>query len=240
VSTYTHTRQSWQNPAQPVTGPPMVWPDVDTVVVHYTASRDCPEGQPLEPYKAFLRAMQNDYTVNRGYSLGYSVSVSTVGESWEIRGVDIKPAATKGHNGHTYAILITVDGDAPASPSAVAEVRRLIADAERRAGRKLAIVGHGQLGATSCPGVGIRAQIQAGVFTPVPTPPAPPAPTPEDDPMFYLQSPTPGERPDLIWTAGKVYGIASVADAEMFIAAGAKRIKPSAAQYDELVATSRA
>lgn len=58
--------------------------------------------------------------------------------------------------------------------------------------------------------------------------------------MYYLESPTPGTRPDLIWTAGKVYGIASVADAEMFLAAGAKRIKPSAAQYDELVTTSRA
>ena len=179
--TYTHTRQSWQNPTQPVTGPPIVWPDVTTVVCHYTAAKDCPEGQPLEPYKPFLRAMQNDYTVNRGYSLGYSVAVSTVGQSWEIRGVDIKPAATKGYNDSTYAILITVDGDNPASPSAVAEVRRLIADAERRAGRKLAIVGHGQLGATSCPGVGLRAQIAAGVFTPIPTPPVPPAPTPEDD-----------------------------------------------------------
>lgn len=238
--TYTHTRQSWQNPAQPVTGPAIVWPDIDTVVVHYTASKDCPEGAPLEPYRAFMRAMQNDYTVNRGYSLGYSVAVSTVGESWEIRGVDIKPAATKGHNGHTYAILVTVDGDNPASPSAVTEVRRLVADAERRAGRQLTIVGHGQLGATSCPGVGIRAQIAAGVFRPVP-PPIPPTPTPtEDDPMFYVQSPTPGQRPDLIWTSGKVYGIASPADAEMFLAAGAKRIKPTPAQYDEIVDTSRA
>ena len=238
--TYTFTRQSWQNPAQPVTGPPIVWPDIDTVVIHYTAAKDCPEGEPLEPYEQFLRNMQASYLSTRGYSLGYSVAVSTVGQSWEIRGVDIKPAATKGYNGNTYAILITVDGDNPASPSAVAEVRRLIADAERRAGRKLAIVGHGQLGATSCPGVGLRAQIAAGVFTPIPTPPVPPAPTPEDDQMYYVQSPTPGQRPDLIWTAGKVYGIASVEDAEMFLAAGAKRIKPSAAQYDELVTTSRA
>ena len=181
MSPYTFTRQSWQNPAQPVTGPAINWATITTAVIHYTAAKDCPEGEPVEPYKQFLRAMQNDYTVNRGYSLGYSVAVSTVGQSWEIRGVDIKPAATKGYNGNTYAILVTVDGDQPASPSAVAEVRRLIADAERRAGRKLAIVGHGQLGATSCPGVGLRAQIAAGVFTPIPTPPVPPAPTPEDD-----------------------------------------------------------
>jgi hypothetical protein len=182
--------------------------------------------------------MQNDYTVNRGYSLGYSVAVSTVGDSWEIRGVDIKPAATKGYNDSTYAILLTVDGDNAASAAAVTEVRRLVADAERRAGRRLTIVGHGQLGATSCPGVGIRAQIAAGVFRPTPAP-IPPTPTPEDS-MYYLESPTPGTRPDLIWTAGKVYGIASIADAEMFLAAGAKRLKPSAAQFDEIVDTSRA
>ncbi len=182
MTIYTFTRQSWQNPAQPVIGPPIVWPDIDTVVIHYTASKNCPEGQPLEPYKQFLRAMQNDYTVNRGYSLGYSVAVSTVGQSFEIRGVDIKPAATKGYNGTTYAILITVDGDNPASSAAVAEVRRLIADAERRAGRTLMIKGHGELGATSCPGVGIRAQITAGVFRPLPVPPTP-TPTPEDTDM---------------------------------------------------------
>lgn len=238
MSTYTHTRSEWQSPTQPVVGPPMAWANVDTCVIHYTAAKDCPEGWPLEPYRAFLRSMQNDYTVNRGYSLGYSVAVSTVGESWEIRGVDIKPAATKNENGHTYAILLTVDGDAPASTAAVAEVRRLVADAELRAGRPLLIKGHGEFAATSCPGAGIRGQIAAGVFKPVQ--PEPPTPTPEDTDMYYMQSPTPGQRPDLIWTAGKVYGIASAADADMFIAAGAKRIKPTAAQYDEIVATSRA
>lgn len=180
--TYTFTRQSWQNPAQPVTGPAINWATITTVVIHYTASRDCPEGAPVEPYKQFLRNMQNDYTVNRGYSLGYSVAVSTVGQSWEIRGVDIKPAATKGYNDVTYAILVTVDGDNAASPAAVTEVRRLVADAERRAGRPLTIKGHGELGATSCPGVGIRAQITAGVFRPVPVPPTP-TPTPEDTDM---------------------------------------------------------
>jgi hypothetical protein len=181
VSPYTFTRQSWQNPTQPVTGPAINWATITTAVIHYTAAKDCPEGQPLEPYRAFLRAMQNDYAVNRGYSLGYSVAVSTVGQSWEIRGVDIKPAATKGYNDFTYAILLTVDGDQPASSAAVAEVRRLIADAERRAERTLMIKGHGELGATSCPGVGIRAQITAGVFRPLPVPPTPP--TPEDTDM---------------------------------------------------------
>ncbi len=182
MSPYTFTRQSWQNPAQPVTGPAINWATITTVVIHYTASRDCPEGAPVEPYKQFLRNMQADYLTSpvRGYSLGYSVAVSTVGQSWEIRGVDIKPAATRGYNDVTYAILVTVDGDNAASPAAVTEVRRLVADAERRAGRPLTIKGHGDLLPTSCPGVGIRAQITAGVFRPVPVPPTP---TPEDTDM---------------------------------------------------------
>jgi hypothetical protein len=178
---FTHPRESWQSPAQPVTGPPINWSTITTVVIHYTAARDCPEGDYPGVYAAFLRSMQADYLRNRGYSLGYSVAVSTVGESWEIRGDDIKPAATKGHNDTTYAILVTVDGDAPASPAAVAEVRRLIAAAEVLAGRPLAIKGHGELGATACPGAGLRAQIAAGTFRPV-TPPPPP--TPGDDMPF--------------------------------------------------------
>ena len=177
---FTHPRQSWQSPAQPVTGPPINWSTITTVVIHYTAARDCPEGDYPGVYAAFLRSMQADYLRNRGYSLGYSVAVSTVGESWEIRGDDIKPAATKGHNDTTYAILVTVDGDAPASPAAVAEVRRLIAAAEVLAGRPLRIVGHGELGSTSCPGAGLRAQIAAGTFRPVAPPPPP---NPGDDDM---------------------------------------------------------
>lgn len=178
----THPRTAWQSPAQPVTGPPIDWARVDTVVVHYTAAKDCPEGADRAAYGAFLRAMQNDYLTTRGYSLGYSVAVATVGESWQIRGADLKPAATKNHNDHTWAILLTVDADAPASPAAVAEVRRLVAEAERLAGRTLAIKGHGELGATACPGAGIRRQIAEGVFRPVPNPPPPP-PIPEDDDM---------------------------------------------------------
>jgi hypothetical protein len=175
------------SPALPVTGPPIDWSRIDTIVIHYTASKDCPEGDDRQAYGAFLRAMQRDYTTNRGYSLGYSVAVATVGESWGIRGDDLKPAATKDHNDHTFAILVTVDGDAEASPAAVVEVRRLVAEAEQRAGRTLKIVGHGELGATACPGAGLRRQIVADVFRPVaPPPPPPPSPSTEQHRMFVI------------------------------------------------------
>jgi hypothetical protein len=231
----THPRSAWVSPAQPVTGPPINWRRIDTVVIHYTAAADCPEGDDRSAYARFLRSLQASYLASRGYSLGYSVAVATVGESWAIRWTDIAPAATKGHNGHTFAILVTVDGDRPASSAAVAEVRRLVGMAATLAGRSLRIVGHGELGATACPGAGLRAQIAAGVFTPTSPPPIPE----DDDAMFYLTSPQPGTLPDLIWYAGKVYGISSVADAEQFLAAGAKRLTVSLAQYNEITETSR-
>lgn len=69
--------------------------------------------------------------------------------------------------------------------------------------------------------------------------PAPP-PTPEESTMYYLTSPKPGTLPDLIWTAGKVYGIASIKDAETFLASGAIKLAVSEAQYNEIVKWSRA
>lgn len=71
------------------------------------------------------------------------------------------------------------------------------------------------------------------------TRPLPPLP-PEDSTMYYLTSPKPGVLPDLIWTAGKVYGIASVKDAETFLASGAIKLAVSEAQYNEIVKWSRA
>lgn len=72
------------------------------------------------------------------------------------------------------------------------------------------------------------------------TRPTPPPPPPEDSTMYYLTSPKPGTLPDLIWTAGKVYGIASVKDAETFLASGAIKLSVSEAQYNEIVKWSRA
>lgn len=173
---FTYVRTLWQNPREPVTGPAIDWSKIDTVVVHYPGMLDSPEGDDVTRYGAWLRNLQRSYLSNRGYSLGYSCAVSTVGESWEIRGTDIRPAATKGHNEHTFAILISVDGDLPASDAAVNEVRRLVARAEQLAGRSLLIRGHGEFGATSCPGAGVRAQIAANAFYPLPVPPDPPEP----------------------------------------------------------------
>ncbi len=252
---FTHDRSSWQDPKVPVAGPAFIPTRVDSAIVHYTAADDLIDGDPGESaddLPAYLRAIQRDYVTSRGYSIGYNVAVDWLGGSWELRGTDFRCAANKGHNEHTFAILVLVDGNDMATPQAAAEIRRIVGELEALCRRELAIVGHGQLtnpnAATACPGSGLRAQIALGEFSPRWSPPVvvpppveipTPVPTPtEDDPMFYLTSPQPGTLPDLSWYAGKTYGISSVADAEQFLAVGAKRMYPSVAQFHEIVERS--
>jgi hypothetical protein len=194
-----HPRPEWVT-TEPVTGPPLPWPDIDTVVIHYTAAPNLIDGDPGERWEqipAYLRQIHHDYLTNRkpGYSIGYNVAVDARGDAWELRGFDIKAAATKGHNDHTWAILLLVDGQDPATPAAVATVNELYSQAEARAKRSLAVKGHRDFAATQCPGVGIYAQVRAGVFHPPivapPKPPLPPHPATGGD-MFIVKSQTKG------------------------------------------------
>lgn len=170
VATY-HPRESWQDPSYPVFGPLDDPFNNDKVVIHYTAADNLIDGDPgehAEDLPAYMRAMQKSYVLNRGYSLGYLFAVDWLGGVWQIRGWEYQSAANKGENETTWPILMLVDADDPATPEAVASVRALVAEAERRAGRPQAIVGHKDIGATACPGAGLYAQVKAGVFTPVP------------------------------------------------------------------------
>ena len=170
---FTHQREAWQDPRMPVTGPAFQPARVEAVVIHYTAADNLIDGDPGEHASnlpAYLRAMQRDYVTNRGYSVGYNVAVDWLGGSWEIRGVDFRCAANKGHNERTFAILVLVDGNDMATTQASAAIRRLVAEVEALCKRTLTIVGHGQLrdpnAATQCPGSGLRSQVALGEFSP--------------------------------------------------------------------------
>lgn len=182
---FTHPRAEWQDPKLPVVGPAIDWTRIDTAVPHYTAADNLIDGDPGEHANnlpGYLRAIQRDYQLNRGYSIGYNVAVDWLGGSWELRGDTIKCAANKGHNEHTFAILVLVDGNDMATEYAAAEIRRLIGEAETLARRELAITGHGQLQnpnhPTGCPGTGLRAQITLGEFSPRWVDPNRPVPPP--------------------------------------------------------------
>ena len=171
-----HPRVSWQDPSRPITGPANNLATIDTDVIHYTADDDLVDGDPGESADQlddYLRAIQRSYLTSRGYSIGYNWAVDWLGGVWELRGFDIRTAANKGHNGHTNTILVLVDGADPATHLAIGAVRAIIAESQRRTGRTHRIVGHGQLSgaATQCPGLGLRVQIAAGLFNPVPPPP---------------------------------------------------------------------
>jgi hypothetical protein len=205
--TVLHLREEWQDPAVPVVGPAFEW-DTHQEALHYTADDNLPDGDPGEPHTAipaYLRSIQRFYTTDRGYSIGYNWAVDQWGDIWQLRGWDFECAANKGHNAWTYAILMLVDGQDPATPEALRAARYIHAEAERLSGRIQTIRPHSQLksdgtvvpfpgGVTSCPGNGNRALmvvpggLQGGKFNwryapvSVPVPPPivvlPPQPVP--------------------------------------------------------------
>lgn len=166
-----HPRERWEDPNLPVDGPAPTLEQVDTFPLHYTAADNLIDGDPgehAEDLPAFLRAIQRDYEINRGYSIGYGFAVDWLGGVWELRGYDFKNAANRGWNHRTLPVLCLVDGADPLTDLALHSVRALYAEAQRRTGRELHLVGHRDIGATACPGGGIYGQIQLGLIYPLP------------------------------------------------------------------------
>jgi len=186
VATF-HPREAWQDPNLPVTGPSPTMEQWDTFPLHYTAADDLIDGDPgehAEDLPAYLRAIQRDYKLNRGYSVGYGFAVDWRGGVWELRGYDIKNAANRYWNHRTGPVLCLVDGADPLTDEALWSVRALYREANRRTGRTLDLAGHRDIGATACPGDGIYRQITDGLVTPLTDAELNPTPEPperEDD-----------------------------------------------------------
>jgi hypothetical protein len=170
-------REDWQDPDQPVTGPSMNLSTVDLLPAHYTADDVIPDDIPQ-----YLRNMQSYYVSDRGYSVGYNFAIDQTGEAWELRGFDFKCAANKDMNEITIAVLCMVDGADAMNPAMCATFTALGAEAQDIVGRDLLVVGHRDIGSTSCPGDGIYSQVQAGLLDPDgSTPPPEPQPIPPGD-----------------------------------------------------------
>lgn len=175
---YTHTREDWVNPLEPVTGPaPFPWVTADRVALHYTAALNLIDGDPGENWAgipAYLRAIHHDYLTNpaRGYSIGYGIAVDQRGESWQLRGITWKNAANLNWNHRTFAVLVLVDAADELRPPAVDAVRDIVAwfRSQSPFGAAVQIVGHRDIGATACPGNGVYSQITGGVLEPLPPP----------------------------------------------------------------------
>jgi hypothetical protein len=193
--TWDHRRTEWQTAAEPVTGPRFVWSKLQRIVIHWNG------GALRTPYDTaqVLRNQQHAYLTQKQppYSLGYNDAIDDPGESWEIRGEDIKCAANVEVNESSYAIQVLVyspTGDtwSPANDAQIDAIRKRVARIREVAGWKVPIVGHfdvaHQSTHTPCPGPAIRQQIADGVFEPVeyeqPThPEADPQPQPDPEPQ---------------------------------------------------------
>ena len=178
---YTYPLEYWQDPAKPVNGPTFSWNGILYQTMHYRGSLTNPV--PLD-IAAHLRASHASYLANRGYSYGYNAIVVSApghpqdGTSWEVRGERFRSAANAGANLTTFAIQVCQVDNAPVSSKAIAEIKRLGAQLNEHAGRKLTIVGHGQVPGgttiTPCPGSGVKHAIDTGLLDPGPYPQLPP------------------------------------------------------------------
>lgn len=167
-----HPRADWVEAAYPVTGPLLPWSDIIHAALHYSGAATTPESGA--GVRQWCRNTQRSYVNGRGYSIGYQWAVDRRGAAWELRGWALKCAANAGANGTTIAIILLVNGNEPANAAQIDTTRKIIAEAQRIAGRSLAIHDHANLPgattATSCAGTGVRAQVYArptSVFAPI-------------------------------------------------------------------------
>lgn len=179
---YDYLRSAWVNRSKPVTGPAFPgWAAIKRIVIHYPgadwADMDFNnDGDEDWEDTALLLDNTNNYywtSPGRGYAIGYNAAADIFGSTWALRSSDFQCAANKGYNESSFAILVIVDGDAKATLAQVEAVRDLIAQIRVLAGWDIPIVGHGEVGQTSCPGLGIRMQIADGEFEPRPAFPVP-------------------------------------------------------------------
>lgn len=173
-------RIDWTQRSKPVTGPAFPgWNTIRQIVIHYPGADwsdmdfNNDGSTDYRDTALLLDNTNNYYWTSRGYAIGYQSAADIFGVTWELRSDNFKCAANKGHNDWSYAILVIVDGDSPATGPQVDAVRNLVAQIRGNAGWKVPIRAHNDVGSTACPGTGIDFQIAAGMFEPLPVLPTP-------------------------------------------------------------------
>lgn len=179
-----HTRDEWQTSALPVEGPEMRMDWLEYITIHYNGVTEDLDGdddlyQDADAIDRLQNTQEYSYYSNDGVSAGYNSYISPDGDEWEIRGHDIRNAASgcpeANYPGYT---IITPTTSPEASPTgaqiegARAAILR-IRDAAAASGNTnfLYINGHRDVipvcgGGTSCPGEPIVALIGASALEP--------------------------------------------------------------------------
>lgn len=157
-------RHEWG--ARPPANRTMVPPEKRrTFVVHYDGDVPTRRTGPDVP-----RAIQRFHQDTRGYAdIGYNFAIDQNGAIFEGRGWDTLGAhAGPGGNTEGIGVQVHIGGDQRPSDAAMASLRWLYAEANRRFGRTLAVRRHSDYVATSCPGPHLPGNLTAPT-TPPPT-----------------------------------------------------------------------
>lgn len=117
----------------------------------------------LEGEAAALRAYQR-YHLNKGWAdIAYSFAVAVnSGRTYELRGWDARPGATKGHNKNSYAIVIIGNtSEQKIWKRSVTSIRKIIESGIKNDAISLdvKVMGHRDVKATNCPGDSAYAKI---------------------------------------------------------------------------------
>ncbi|MDN5806056.1 MAG: NlpC/P60 family protein [Brevibacterium sp.] len=150
------SRKSWG--AKSYKGSPDYASGIKQAVVHHTAGSN---SYSAEDVPSILRGIQSYHQSGRGWNdVGYNVIADKYGRLWHARGGDIKKAVigahVAGHNTGTFGISVIGSYDKKAPPKKTRDaVASAIAWKLSMDGVKVSkstVVGHRDLGNTSCPG----------------------------------------------------------------------------------------
>jgi peptidoglycan hydrolase-like protein with peptidoglycan-binding domain len=168
------TRKDWGARA-PLGTSSVIWALRQRVVVHHTTGSNLGRDDPAE----WLRAIQDYHMDTNGWSdIGYNHAVDRTGRLYELRGWTRLGAHVLNHNTPSLGLVLLGDGRVASNVTdpVRASIRWYCREADRRAGRLLDVVGHGELAATQCPGTVLQEWVDAGM--PLPKGGAVPAPPP--------------------------------------------------------------
>ncbi|AOP52834.1 MULTISPECIES: peptidoglycan recognition protein family protein [Micrococcales] len=170
------TRKDWGASEKLVRNSPTIADSVSAAVIHHT---DGNNDYAAEDVPAILRGIQSFHITGRGWSdIGYNMLVDKYGRLWEGRAGGVKKAVVgahaAGYNTGSFGISVLGDYDKKAPPQrtldAVAEVVgwKLSLSGVKAGGstslageEMKAIVGHRDVGQTSCPGDGFYAKFDS-------------------------------------------------------------------------------
>ena len=179
-----HHRDEWEEPGLRVEGPDMRLDWLEFVTIHYNGVAEDLDGdddvyQDADAIDRIRNTQEYSYYTNDGVSAGYNSYIALDGDEWEVRGHDIRNAASgcPDANYPGYTIIIpTVTPEAPPTAAQVEGAKAAIHRIREQAAASgnpntLYLNGHRDVAplcglGTDCPGEPIYALLSAGSLEP--------------------------------------------------------------------------